>query len=83
MGADKFETEEALTSNKKKGRPRMGIGENTSIENAIIDKNTRIGANCVITPEGKPDHADHSLYHIRDGIVIIPKGKVIPDGTVI
>lgn len=83
MGADKFETEDALASNLKNGRPRMGIGENTRIENAIIDKNTRIGANCVITPEGKPDHADHSLYHIRDGIVIIPKGKVIPDGTVI
>lgn len=54
-----------------------------SIDHAIIDKNARIGDNCVITPEGKPDTVDHALYFIRDGIVIIPKDMVIPHGTVI
>ena len=53
------------------------------IENAIIDKNARIGSHVVISPRGKPENVDHELYYIRDGIVIIPKGGVVPDGTVI
>lgn len=63
--------------------PRMGIGRNARIENAIIDKNARIGNDVTITPAGKPENLDHELYYIRDGIVIIPKNAVIPDGTVI
>jgi glucose-1-phosphate adenylyltransferase len=59
----------------------MGIGANCRIENTIIDKNARIGNDCVISPAGKPDHLDHDLYYIRDGIVIIPKGGIIPHGT--
>jgi glucose-1-phosphate adenylyltransferase len=56
---------------------------NCRIENAIIDKNSRIGNNVVISPSGKPENADHPLYYIRDGIVIIPKNGVVPHGTVI
>ena len=52
-------------------------------ENAIIDKNARIGNNVVISPAGKPENLDHERYYIRDGIVIIPKDAVIPHGTVI
>jgi len=63
--------------------PRIGIGANTHIENAIIDKNARIGANCRISPAGKPDKVDHPHYYIRDGIVIIPKNGVLPSGTII
>jgi len=48
-------------------RPSASTGH--SDQNAIIDKNARIGANCVLTPEGKPDHVDHALYYIRDGIL--------------
>ena len=65
------------------GQPRIGIGENTRIENAIIDKNARIGNNVFISPAGKPENVDHPLYFIRDGIVIIPKNGVVPHGTVI
>jgi len=65
------------------GKPRVGIGQNTRIENAIIDKNARIGDNVVITPAGKPENLDNPLYYIRDGIVIIPKNGAIPHGTVI
>ena len=61
----------------------MGIGTNCRIENAIIDKNSRIGDNVKISPAGKPDKLDHELYYIRDGIIIIPKNAVIPHGTVI
>jgi glucose-1-phosphate adenylyltransferase len=83
MGADAYETQEALAQNEAQGRPRVGIGQYTRIDHAIIDKNARIGDHCVITPHGKPDSVDHPLYYIRDGIVIVPKGMVIPHGTVI
>jgi glucose-1-phosphate adenylyltransferase len=83
LGSDYFESQESIEQNQRSGRPRVGIGMNTRIENAIIDKNARIGNNCVITPAGKPDNVDHPLYYVRDGIVIIPKNGVVKDGTVI
>ena len=83
MGADYYESQESIERNAAENRPRIGIGKNTRIDSAIIDKNARIGDNCVITPEGKPDTMDHPLYHIRDGIVIIPKETCIPHGTII
>lgn len=83
MGADYFESLESIQQNLRENRPRIGIGKNTRIDSAIIDKNARIGDNCVITPAGKPDKFDHPLYYIRDGIVVIPKNGVIPHGTVI
>ena len=83
MGCDYFESLESIRANEAANRPRMGIGRNTRIENAIVDKNARIGNDCVISPAGKPDKVDHPLYFIRDGVVIIPKNAVVPDGTVI
>jgi glucose-1-phosphate adenylyltransferase len=83
LGADYYESQESLAQSGAEGRPRLGIGKHTRIDHAIIDKNARIGDNCVITPDGKPDTVDHALYYIRDGIVIIPKDAVIPHGTVI
>jgi glucose-1-phosphate adenylyltransferase len=83
MGADYYEPPEALTANEAAKRPRIGIGKHTRIDEAIVDKNARIGDNCVITPHGKPETADHPLYYIRDGIVIIPKDTIVPNGTVI
>ncbi len=83
MGCDYYESLASITEGDKLGRPRVGIGRNTKIENAIIDKNARIGDNVVISPTGKPENVDHPLYFIRDGIVVIPKNAVIPHGTVI
>jgi glucose-1-phosphate adenylyltransferase len=83
MGSDYYETSDSIAENEAAGRPRMGIGSHTRIENAIIDKNARIGSHVTITPAGKPDHVDHDLYYIRDGIVIIPKNGSVPDGTTI
>ncbi len=83
MGCDYYETPESVEANLMAGRPRIGIGKNTRIENAIIDKNARIGDNVVITPAGKPENLDHELFYIRDGIVIIPRDGVVPHGTVI
>lgn len=83
MGNDYYESEASIAENESRGVPRIGIGKNTRIENAIVDKNARIGSNVVISPEGKPDNVDHPLYFIRDGVVIIPKGGAVPDNTVI
>lgn len=60
----------------------FGIGENCSIENAIIDKDVCIGNNVSISPQGKAD-MDTSLFSVRDNIVVIPKGSIIPSNTVI
>jgi glucose-1-phosphate adenylyltransferase len=83
LGSDYFESAESILLNERSGRPRIGIGINSVIENAIVDKNARIGNNCVITPNGKPENMDDPLFFIRDGIVIIPKNGIIPHGTVI
>ena len=83
LGCDYFESDTSVQENAAAGRPKIGVGQNTRIENAIIDKNARIGDNCVITPAGKAENVDHPLYYIRDGIVIIPKNGTIPHGTVI
>jgi len=83
LGCDYFESKESIDQHEREGKPRVGIGANCRIENAIIDKNARIGNDVVISPTGKPENVDHPLYFIRDGIVIIPKGASIPHGTVI
>jgi len=83
LGSDYYEPQESVDMHEREGKPRIGIGAHCKIENAIIDKNARIGNNVVISPDGKPDTVDHELYYIRDGIVIIPKKTIIPHGTVI
>ena len=83
LGGDYYESQSSILENELVGKPRMGIGQNTRIENAIIDKNARIGDNVVISPEGKPENMDHELYFIRDGVVIIPKNGYIPHGMTI
>jgi glucose-1-phosphate adenylyltransferase len=83
LGSDYYESLESIQECDRRGQPRVGIGSNTRIENAIIDKNARIGDNVTISPAGKPENVDHPLYFIRDGVVVIPKSGVIPHGTVI
>jgi glucose-1-phosphate adenylyltransferase len=83
FGSDYYESEESVHEHERAGKPRIGIGANCKIENAIIEKNVRIGNNVVISPADKPEKADHELYYVRDGIVIIPKNALIPHGTVI
>jgi glucose-1-phosphate adenylyltransferase len=83
LGSDFYESAESIAFHESQGHPRVGVGANCRIENAIIDKNARIGNGVVISPAGKPENVDHPLYYIRDGIVIVPKSAIIPDGTVI
>ena len=83
MGSDFYESEESIRTKVSNGIPRIGVGMNTRIENAIIDKNARIGSYCIISPDGKPSEVTDARYYIRDGIVVIPKNAIIPDGTII
>jgi glucose-1-phosphate adenylyltransferase len=76
MGADYYEP-------KKDGSIPLGIGRNCHIESAILDKNAQIGDNVVIKPFPNSRDADHELYFVRDGIVVIAKDTVIPAGTTI
>jgi len=81
MGADFYETPEDLHP-ASEGIP-VGIGAGSIIERAIIDKNARIGEGVVIRNEKGLERHDGVGYHIRDGIVIVPKNGVISAGTVI
>ncbi|MEX0331670.1 MAG: glucose-1-phosphate adenylyltransferase [Puniceicoccaceae bacterium] len=83
MGADYFETDAEREENKRLQRPNIGVGENCHIENAIIDKNARIGNNVRLSPEGKPDMFEQGDIIVRDGVLLVLKGGIVPDGTVI
>jgi glucose-1-phosphate adenylyltransferase len=85
MGADYYQSIEEMRADLAGGLPRVGIGENTVIRKAIIDKNARIGSNARLLNElGVADaDGDAGSYFIRDGIIIVPKDAVIKDGTVI
>lgn len=83
LGADFYESNTDIERVTREGGPPVGIGEDAVIENAIIDKNARIGRGVRIVNAGKERERDAANYHIRDGIVVIPKGAVVPDGAVI
>lgn len=80
MGADYYEE---YRSNRESLPIGIGIGTNCHIDGAIIDKNARIGSNVTIKPFPFGTEIDQPNWSIRDGIVVIPKSVVIPDGTVI
>jgi len=83
MGNDYYESLLQIVDLKKEGTPLMGIGKNCVVENAIIDKNCRVGDNTVIRGgEGLAD-IETETHCIRDGIVILKKGAAIPAGSVI
>ncbi len=83
MGADFYESEALQSENAKAGIPNVGIGEKCLIQNAIIDKNARIGDNAVIANTKNLDNFDADNYYIRDGIVIVPKDATILPDTII
>ena len=83
MGTDYYETLEEMNSSVSNGLPKLGIGERCYIKNAIIDKNCRIGNDVRINGGKHLGNSDHLLYTIKDGIVVVKKGAVLPDGFVI
>jgi glucose-1-phosphate adenylyltransferase len=83
MGADFYETDDQMKSNEERVRPCLGVGYNCRIRGAIIDKNARIGNDVTLSPDGKPDGTYAHGVIIRDGVLLVPKGGVVPSGTVI
>ena len=85
MGADFYEGEQVLSSlqHTEKSLPPLGIGRSCIIERAIIDKNARIGDEVVIRAKSDVRDIREAHYWIRDGITVIPRGAVIPSGTVL
>ena len=83
MGADYFESDTMLAENASKGIPDVGIGEGSSIAKAIIDKNARIGRDVVIQDLPNRPDGEGPNWVAREGIIIVPKNAIIPDGTII
>ncbi|RZK70349.1 MAG: glucose-1-phosphate adenylyltransferase [Pedobacter sp.] len=83
MGSDYYQTLEEIEGSKETHKPLTGIGENCTINNAILDKNCLIGNNVVINGGPHLEEGDFDTYTSKDGIIVIKKKAVIPDGTVI
>jgi glucose-1-phosphate adenylyltransferase len=85
MGADWYQSIEDMAEDARAGRPRVGIGEGSVIRNAIVDKNARVGAGVRLVNERgvREETAPDGSWYIKDGIIIVPKNGIIPDGTVV
>jgi glucose-1-phosphate adenylyltransferase len=83
MGSTYYETIESRTRNREQGKPNLGIGNNCIIKNAIVDMECFIGNNVQIINKDNLTEFESELYSIKDGLIIIPKGQVIPDNTII
>lgn len=79
MGNDYFTTRDDI-ANKNSDMPLMGIGERCFLSRTIVDKNVRIGDDVKIVGGEHLEDGKYDNYHVADGIVIIPKGEIIPDG---
>jgi glucose-1-phosphate adenylyltransferase len=83
MGSDNYQTLEQIKESEETGTPIMGIGDRCHIKNAIIDKNTFIGNDVRINCDEKLEDGDYPTHTVKDGIVVVKKRAVIPNGTVI
>ncbi|SHN34602.1 glucose-1-phosphate adenylyltransferase [Mucilaginibacter sp. OK098] len=83
MGSDNYQTLEQIAESHESQAPIMGIGDRCHIKNAIIDKNSSIGDDVQINCGEKLENGDYGAYVVQDGIVIIKKRAVIPNGTII
>jgi len=83
MGSDYYQTLEEIEGSKETHKPLTGIGENCTINFAILDKNCFIGNNVVINGGPHIEEGDFDTYTAKDGIIVIKKKAVIEDGTVI
>lgn len=83
LGNDFYEGEQKLYEDSQNESIGLGVGKNSQITRCIIDKNARIGDNVVIRPKDDVTEYEDDLIWIRDGITVIPKGKIIADGTVL
>jgi len=85
MGADYYQPFAERQCHLETGDIPVGIGNDTTVRRAIIDKNARIGRNVQIINKDSVEEADRESqgFYIRSGIVVVLKNAVIPDGTII
>jgi len=83
MGSDNYQTLEQIEEARLSNSPIMGIGDRCVIKNAIIDKNTYIGNDVKINCGEKLPDGDYGTHTVQDGIVVVKKRAIIPNGTVI
>ena len=81
MGADFYEHETELENNRRLGQPDIGIGDDVIIEDAIVDKNVRIGSDVIIRNADSVTPTEGPTYVVRDGVICILKGAVLHSGT--
>ena len=82
FGADYFDCPSFIEQLGVNGKIPLGIGENSVIQNAIIDKDARIGKNVQLSPFGKPDGYEAPGMFVKDGILCILRDAEIPDNTI-
>jgi glucose-1-phosphate adenylyltransferase len=78
MGANKYPWDAEASE-----APLIGVGRDCVIRNAILDLDTRIGDGSRLVNEAGVQEADAEAYSIRGGVIVVPKGAVIPPGTVV
>jgi glucose-1-phosphate adenylyltransferase len=85
MGSDFYQAFAERKSTVEGGSVPMGIGQNSIIRRAIIDKNAHIGHDVKIINKDNVQEADREQqgFYIRSGIVVVLKNATIPDGTII
>lgn len=81
LGADYYESDSDVGS--RNARPRMGIGQDVELDRVIVDKNARIGDGVRLINKDGVQERDGDGYYIRSGVIIVPKGGVIPPGTIV
>jgi len=80
MGNDSFQSQEFIDA-AAPTEPPMGIGQRCYISNCIIDMNVSIGNDVRIVGGEHLEDGDYPFHYVREGIIIVKKGTVIPDGT--
>lgn len=80
MGSDYYETLDDLAQTQQHGLPQLGVGNRCHIQNVIVDKNCRIGDDVRIVGGSHLPDDDSPLYTIKEGIVVLKKGAVLPNG---
>jgi len=79
MGNDFYQNIEDIKHNIENEIPVIGIGERCFIDNAILDKNCRIGDDVYIKGGKHLEDTINDLYCVKEGIVVIRKGAIIPN----
>ncbi len=79
MGNDIYQTLQEIATNADD--IPLGVGHYCHIEHAILDKDCRIGNNVIIKGGSHLPDVTTDEFAIRDGVVVVKKGAVIPEGT--